>query len=388
MSNQREGIVFLLPQSNKNTRHNLRDYAYHMNNALNTRIYDFSKLIENSIDKLHNDGYGVYSPRLNYTFSVRYVQDIKDFINKLNATYNSAVIRFLVTDMQNQETDSIKVPNVSHLAIMVFVNSDGTDFIAPASHPNPPLFYQQVRSVTEAVILTYAVSIDSIMCHAVGLCDDRFTFDAKKELLKEKVAFLCSNYLKNDVSNWFNPEIVREINNIKNSIIKEETPYISLLSPFIGLIKNHVNSTEIACMYARLWEHFVIWYVQEHKRYIKLGSDDSKHIYLSLQTVKNCNGQINFRTLALKINEVLIKNKVSNGKIQQVFLVILRHMPTKNDQRIEMETLFEETQGSLHQGSWNIATSESIKKYVGDDNIVVHNMFITTIEEDKNEQND
>lgn len=386
MSTHRKGIVFLLPQTDINTHRDLRDYATQMNNPLYVRTYDFNQLIEDSISCLHADGYGDYSPSINYVFSLQHVNDIKEFINKLNATSESTIVRILATDSRTKKTDAITLPNASHLAIMVFIESDDDSFIPTASHPNPPLFYQKVRSVDEAVIMSYAVSFDSIMCHAVGLCDDSFNFNDKKELSKEKVAFLHSSYFQVNAPSWFNnhPVVLEEIKKISQSI-SSATPYISLLSPFIPLIRNHERSEIIANMYAILWERFVIWYVQEHKRYIRIGIDDSRHIYHSLQTVKNYSGQIDIDTFAARIKDVLKKNNVSNGAEQQVFLVILRHLPNARKKR-EMEILFGEAPDGLHQGSWNIATSDNIKKYVGDENIIVHNMFITTIKEENDDR--
>lgn len=64
MSTQRKGIVFLLPQNDRLVQRDLNDFATKMNNHFNIMTVYFNELIDYSIDQLHDDGYGDYSPRL------------------------------------------------------------------------------------------------------------------------------------------------------------------------------------------------------------------------------------------------------------------------------------------------------------------------------------
>lgn len=382
ISTQRKGIIFILPQTDDPNRTQFQDFTLKMTGGVFNQVFDFDRLIDCSIDKLHEDGFGDYLPLLKYSFDIQQTNDIRSFINQINQTKESKNIRILLSDMITNSTDSIQINGITHVAFLILTDGMTDKPKTAQTHPNPPLFYQYVGSVDEAVIAAYSVSLDSIMCHAIGMCDFSVMYNEKVGISREKVNFLKSNFLWDNVRDWISNEIViTEIGKLRKEL-KDNTPYVSLFTPLIPLIcpANSDNANEVGNIYATLWEKFLLWYVQIHRRYLRIGSNSDRwDIFNALSTVRFYSGQIDVEEFASKTRETLQKKGQNDGKEHQVFLVVMRHIPNKMKALKKIAPLFGKDPNTLRQGNWAVVTSESIRHYVGDDNIIVHNMFISTI---------
>ena len=382
ISTQRKGFIFILPQTDDLNRTQFQDFTLKMTGCVFSQVFDFNRMIDCSIDKLHEDGFGDYLPLLKYSFDIQQINDIRSFINQINQTKESKNIRILLSDMITDNTDSIRINGITHVAFLILTNGMTEKPKIAQVHPNPPLFYQYVESVDEAVIAAYSVSLDSIMCHAIGMCDYSIMHNEKVGISREKVNFLKSDFLWDHVHDWISDkEVIEEIGKLRKEL-KDNTPYVSLFTPLIPIIRltNSNNVNTVGNIYATLWEKFLLWYVQIHRRYLRIGSNSERRdIYNALSTVRSYSGQIDVEEFASEIRETLQEKGQNDGKEHQVFLVVMRHMPNRMKALKKIAPLFGKEPNTLRQGNWTVVTSESIKHYVGDDNIIVHNMFISTI---------
>lgn len=393
MCKNRLGYIFILPQTSRLDKQSFQDFHLRMTDKLSSKQCDYNSIINYAVDKLHDDGFGDFSPLLEYSFRVKIIKDIPGFIQDISTNVNSRQenknIRILLSDKKTEKTDTVHINGATHTAFIIMNEETAAPLYNTFEHPNPPFFYQFVRNNDEAEIVARSVSLDSIMCHAIGMCDDNTIYTDKVGISKDKVLFYQSNYLINNMNKWFSglSPVINEISNISSSFSMShiQQPYASLFYPFIPLVWNHEKAKVIGESYAVLWEKFLLWYVQIHKRLVVLDKEvTNRDVYLAFSTVRNYAGQINMDKFASKIKKELTKEGKADGRKHQIFLVVLRHMPKNTRELLRLAPLFEKKNpNDLRQGEWTIVSANHIANFIRNNNLIIRNMFISCVCEDE-----
>lgn len=391
MCKSRFGYVFILPQTSRLDAQSFQDFHLRMTDNLSSKLCDYKSIINHAVDKLHDDGFGDFSPLLEYSFRIRIIKDIPGFIQDIGTNVDSRQesrnIRILLSDKRTEQTDNVHINGTTHTAFLIMNEKSAAPLYNTFEHPNPPFFYQFVRNDDEAEIAARSVSLDSIMCHAIGMCDNNTIYTDKVGISKDKVQFYQSNYLIDNMNKWFNglPTVIDEIAKISSSFSKSDIqqPYASLFYPFIPLIWNHEKEKTIGESYAILWEKFLLWYVQIHKRLLIFDKETTnRDVYIAFSTVRNYAGQINVDNFAAAVKTELKRIGKADGRKHQVFLVVLRHRPKTERELLRLAPLFRKNPVNLRQGTWTIASADNIANFICNNSIIIRNMFISCVRED------
>lgn len=123
MCKNRLGYIFILPQTSRLDKQSFQDFHLRMTDKLSSKQCDYNSIINYAVDKLHDDGFGDFSPLLEYSFRVKIIKDIPGFIQDISTNVNSRQenknIRILLSDKKTEKTDTVHINGATHTAFII-----------------------------------------------------------------------------------------------------------------------------------------------------------------------------------------------------------------------------------------------------------------------------